>query len=908
MSDDIIVGDATLPAGADDCGCCGGTGAALPATRHNPPGQPAIAYRAGTHAEFKQAMLALLSSPRFPALGRLATRADDDFAIALIDSWATVCDVLSFYQERLANEAFLPTAGETLSITELARLVGYRRRPGLAASVDLAFTLEPAPGAPEQAVAETAIPAGSKVQSIPGPGERSQSFETVEAITGRVAWNALKARQTVRHRLRSGDRIAFLKGAALSLRAGDVVLLADRHLASAASRTSWELRTIIAVETDAAAERTAVTLDRGLGAWVSALGPDAELSLFVMRQRAALFAYNAPHPSALHPEHLKSNFSHQLATDDWPFAISNATLRLDNAYPGIVPGSWLVLAGPDATALYRVEAAAEGGWTQYLVSGKSTRLRLDTSTGLDDFDAENYRSTAVHAQAEPLALADAPVVEPVWGETVVLDALADGLPAGRRLILRGKRPRVRLNDRLTLADVARPGETFAVAAGETLTVAAPPVALAGGSLRWSLASPGGREGTVDIGAMTRPLAFLPAGKDDPLVAEVVTLDAVEAEDPTHSRLRFGKPLTHAYDRTSLEVLANVARATHGESASDILGAGDAAATFQRFTLRQPPLTHVRTAQGEGRQSTLAVRVNDVLWDEVPYLYGHGPRERVYATRLADDGSTLVEFGDGLAGARLPTGRDNVVASYRKGSGLEGLVRENQLSLLASRPLGVKAVTNPLAAEGAQDPERMDEARSNVPASVLTLGRTVSLRDYEDHARSFAGIAKAQAALLWDGRARRVFLTVAGADGLPVAVEDMLQALRGDGDPFVALDAGGFRPVEVRLSLRVKVDPKRRSEAVLAALAARMRETFGFEARRLGQPLHLSEVFAAAAAVPGVEAVIVDRLYRTRAPDDTPERHARLAAASATRRPDGGVDGAELLMLAAEPFDRLEVLP
>lgn len=909
MSDDIIVGEASLPASADECGCCQGTSAALPAARHNPPGQPAIAYRAGIHAEFKQAMLALLSSPRFPTLGRLSTRADDDFAIALIDGWATACDVLTFYQERIANEAYLPTAGESLSVTELARLIGYRRRPGMAASVDLAFTLEPAPGAPEQAVAEAAIPVGSRVQSIPGPGERSQSFETVEAITGRVAWNALKPRQSVPHRLRSGDRIAFLKGLALSLRVGDAVLVLDRQLLAAASRSNWELRTIVAVEAEVAAERTAITLDRGLGSWVSALGPEAELSLFVFRQRAALFAYNAPHPSALHPQQLGRNFPNQLPTEDWPFSIEDDVIDLDNAYPGIVPGSWLALARPDARALYRVEATAETGRARFLISGKSTRLRLDTDEGLKDFGAGNYRLTTVYAQPEAMDFAQAPVVDPLWGETIVLGALVPELPAGRRLIVRGKRPLVRVRERLALTDADRPGETFAVAAGEVLTVTAPPVKLSGGkATRWRLRTPGGREGTIDIGAMTRPLAFIPAGKDDPVIAEAAMLEAAELEDATHARLRLGKPLAHAYDRASAEVLANVARATHGESVSDILGGGDAGAVFQRFALRQPPLTFVRSAQGEGRQSTLAVRVNDVLWDEVPYLFGHGPRERVYATRLADDGSTLVEFGDGAAGSRLPSGRDNIVASYRKGAGLEGLVRANQLSLLTSRPLGVKAVTNPLAAEGAQDPEQMGEARLNAPASVLTLGRTVSLRDYEDHARSFAGIAKAQATLIWDGQARRIFLTVAGAAGTVVAVDDMLQALRGDGDPFVALDAGAYRPVGVRLSLRVKVDPRRRTEAVLAALQARLREVFGFGARSLGQPLYLSEVFAAAGAVPGIEAVTVDRLYRSTAPDNAPERHAQLLAAPAVRRPDGGFDGAELLVLAAEPFDRLEVMP
>ena len=90
------------------CGCC---------CRHrvcqrrmaeiNAPGQSAIAYRTGTWATFKDSMLARLSSSDYPALVGLKTRDDDDFSIALLDASAVVLDILTFYQERLANESYL---------------------------------------------------------------------------------------------------------------------------------------------------------------------------------------------------------------------------------------------------------------------------------------------------------------------------------------------------------------------------------------------------------------------------------------------------------------------------------------------------------------------------------------------------------------------------------------------------------------------------------------------------------------------------------------------------------------------------------------------------------------------------------------------------------------------------------
>src|SRR5262245_3636467 len=106
----------------DDCGCCAGLGVQTPAEVNNRAGLGAIAYRAGTHAQFKASMLADLSSSRHPQLGALETREDSDFSIALLDAWATVADVLTFYQERIANESYLRTATERFSLVEMAWL------------------------------------------------------------------------------------------------------------------------------------------------------------------------------------------------------------------------------------------------------------------------------------------------------------------------------------------------------------------------------------------------------------------------------------------------------------------------------------------------------------------------------------------------------------------------------------------------------------------------------------------------------------------------------------------------------------------------------------------------------------------------------------------------------------------
>src|SRR5688572_17112350 len=112
------------------CDCCEGVEALTPITLFNRPGLDVIAYRVGTHASFLETMQAKLSSSKFPKLADLTTRDSRDASIALLDAFATVGDVLTFYQERIANEGYLRTATERRSILELARLVGYQLRPG----------------------------------------------------------------------------------------------------------------------------------------------------------------------------------------------------------------------------------------------------------------------------------------------------------------------------------------------------------------------------------------------------------------------------------------------------------------------------------------------------------------------------------------------------------------------------------------------------------------------------------------------------------------------------------------------------------------------------------------------------------------------------------------------------------
>ncbi len=244
----------------ETCGCCEGLEILTPLSTANRPGLDALNYRVGTHATFLETMKARLSNSDFPALTELRTRDSSDPAIALLDAWAIVADVLTFYQERIANEGYLRTATERRSILELARLVGYALRPGVAATVYPAFTME----ADYNEGSE--IPKGTRIQSLPGPGEMPQFFETAEKIEARADWNELKPRRNrpqqictstieATGRTKIENEAVYFKGISTNLKANDALLFVIGK-----EPNQQVLCLVKTVELQAAENRTKVTL------------------------------------------------------------------------------------------------------------------------------------------------------------------------------------------------------------------------------------------------------------------------------------------------------------------------------------------------------------------------------------------------------------------------------------------------------------------------------------------------------------------------------------------------------------------------------------------------------------------------------------------------------------------------
>ena len=182
------------------------------------------------------------------------------------------------------------------------------------------------------------------------------------------------------------------------------------------------------------------------------------------------------------------------------------------------------------------------------------------------------------------------------------------------------------------------------------------------------------------------------------------------------------PLTGIYDAGTVTVNANAVLATNGQTVQEILGSGDASNPALQFTLKQAPLTYLPAPNGNGSVSTLQVWVNNLQWQETASLLTAGPADRVFVTSTNGADTMVVQFGDGVQGARPPTGVANIRAVYRTGIGSAGMASAGQLSQALDRPQGLSTVTNPSGASGAADPATAGQARASAP---LPSGQTLA---------------------------------------------------------------------------------------------------------------------------------------------------------------------------------------
>src|ERR1044072_9839221 len=132
---------------------------------------------------------------------------------------------------------------------------------------------------------------------------------------------------------------------------------------------------------------------------------------------------------------------------------------------------------------------------------------------------------------------------------------------------------------------------------------------------------------------------------------------------------------------------------------------------------------------------------------------------------------------------------------------------------------------------------------------MALDRLVSLQDYGDFTRTFAGIAKASAKRLSDSRRQFIHLTIAGVDDIPIdplsdLYRNLLEALRKLGDVSVPIQIDSRELIILVLSARIRLQPDYLWDPVALEVRTALLDKFGFRKRALGQPALLCEIIGA----------------------------------------------------------------
>ena len=297
--------------------------------------------------------------------------------------------------------------------------------------------------------------------------------------------------------------------------------------------------------------------------------------------------------------------------------------------------------------------------------------------------------------------------------------------------------------------------------------------------------------------------------------------------------------------------------------------------------------------------SLVVRVAGVRFDEVPTLYGRGPSEPVYSTKIAADGTLVLAFGDGEHGAQP---RGDVTALWRVGGGLSGEVDGPLIDTLLGSVRGVRKIAGVGATTGAADQEDQLRMRRAAAARIRALDRAVSLGDLADLALTVPGTSHSAA---WRGAGppgcpcggiglHLAFLRTTDTSArAPLAPELLSMAgyLDARRDISVGLCVCSGVSSALPVTATIATDPRRESVAVVAAVTATLANRTGPLAaapREMGVPLDASDVVAVVQPVTGVLGVV------------------SLAVTPGIRTPSAGQTG--IGRIPAERYELLSVGP
>ncbi|QTA89087.1 CHP02243 [Desulfonema magnum] len=523
--------------------------------------------------------------------------------------------------------------------------------------------------------------------------------------------------------------------------------------------------------------------------------------------------------------------------DDWyNYKIKDKKfLDFDSDYSDIVAGSYAVLirdgVEPVLTYIKRVSTVFR---RNYGVSGKVTRIEINADSDFNP-DIFNLRDTVLYAKSEHL--------EPDTTDPSVKDAAASKYTLTEKALEElSDIPNIeKLRDREFDESILDSAD-FTANKDRILNYAEKTVIRLSFDKKLGL-TPG------------QAIAFTGNNIKNEKIGEIAIVQKV-IEDEEQTLLEFEEPLKNDYVYGTLSINANVVLATHGETIdNEVLGSGDATVTNQRFMLKRKPLTYIIA-----EKSTLEIWVNGVRWNETASLYDSDENSKTYMVRIDESGNAVVIFGDGKHGARLPSGEENITATYRIGLGSEDMPEANSLILLTAPPLGILKVSNPVPATGGADPENHEQTRIRLPLIEAPHDRIVSLGDYENFAATFPGVAKAQATRFRVKNRFLVHITLAGEKGREIPnnskiAQTLFDAIKNRHIYGQAVKLQSYKPLRFGLEADIFFDTNHREEKVEERVRAALLDAFSFENQKFGQKVTKSDAVPVIQNTPGVVYVV-----------------------------------------------------
>ena len=274
--------------------------------------------------------------------------------------------------------------------------------------------------------------------------------------------------------------------------------------------------------------------------------------------------------------------------------------------------------------------------------------------------------------------------------------------------------------------------------------------------------------------------------------------------------------------------------------------------------------------------SIDIDVSGVKYSYVPFLIDYQDYDPVFTTYTDAEGTTYVQFGDGISG-RIPANQASIKATYRIGGGKLGNVAANTIKFVKTNATIGLTVNNQDvgqtsgAATGGADPETTDSIRINAPKSVRALSRAVSLSDYSNIAIQVPGVAKANS--ISDVYSSvTIYIAPFGDSGLQSdgqTASDIFNNLASDIGAFfqdktppgtsITLQPPAY--VDVRLKLDCVILPQFRADQVTASISEAITELFDFDNVSFNDRITTADVLSVIREVDGVARVSMNKMIR-----------------------------------------------